>query len=373
MQTSPMEYPNNRWYLVLSISNYGYLDIFQRVQTTFFNEITSMKLIKLSVNIFLLLSLIGCSTNDNKTVATQPDTIALSEADTILSSLDLYPQNIDVKGSKMILRQVNTEDIYLLFDKDSMLMAIKHGQGPDDIQSGELMKTMAGWTDSAFIVCDVMSGQIITITSNPPQVTKRPDEEIRLMSGLAVNDSLVIGHKNGTLSQFTIFNRNSSKTITVANPITMSDGLKEKLSNRYEYFTSTSIAVNPAKDRILTFSFFFDLMMSYTLSGEMLEKKKTVDVTHEMTEIIETENYVSYCLPYATVNFCYVRQIEYTTGKAGVQHLLKLDWDGNILAKYTLPGNIVGGYAIDNNSLYCIVSDTSGTEETIHILRYKLS
>lgn len=331
-----------------------------------------MKLIKLYVGVFLVLSLIGCSANDKTTFAAQPESIALIEADTILSSLDLYPQNIDVKGSKMILRQVNTEDIYLLFDNDSMQMAIKHGQGPDDIQSGELMKTMVGANDSAFVVCDVMSGQIITITANPPEVRKRPDEEIRLKSGLAVNDSLVIGHKFGTLAQFSIFNRNSGKKITIANPITMSDDLKEKLSDRYEYFTSTSIAVNPTKDRILTFSFFFDLIMSYTLSGEMLEKKKTVDVTHEMTEIIETENYVSYCLPYATADACYVKQIDYTAGKAGVQHLLKLDWDGNILAKYNLPGNIVGGYAIDNDSLYCIVSDTSGTEETIYILRHKL-
>lgn len=331
-----------------------------------------MKLFNLFVGIFLLLSLIGCSTNDKTQVAVPPDSIVLTESDTILSSLDLFPQNIDIKGSKMILRQVNTEDIYLLFDNDSMLLAIKHGQGPDDIQYGELMKTMSGAPDSIFIVCDVMSGQIVTINANVPQVTKRPDADIRLMSELSVNDSLIIGHKYGSLTQFTIFNRNSGKTIAVANPITMSDDLKEKLGDRYEYFTSTSIAVNPTKNRILTFSFFFDLTMSYTLSGEMLEKKNTVDVTHEMTEIIETNNYVSYCLPYATADVCYVRQIEYTDGKAAIQYLLKVDWDGNVLTRYTLPNNIVGGYAIDNDALYCIVNDTSGTEETIHILRYNL-
>lgn len=331
-----------------------------------------------TIGLILSFCLAGCHSHRQQSLPATAPAINLTDGDTIYSTKEHYILDIDVNGPSLLLKFRNEQTVFAVIDANSgnASMTITTGDGPDDVVDGKIMKTMARADNNAFVLYDNNVGRIFYIDAQQPGNTllNHTDRNIIECSALCINDSITIGHQSGSDEQFYIWNKRQNKIIYVEHCISASQKLAQKLGAKYEYVRSTCLAANPARDRILSFSYFFDNIATYTLGGAQLKPDTMPEkADKEISDIIERGNYWSYCLPYATANACYVKSIRYENDEPVSLRMLKLNWDGELLQAYQLPQNMVGGYAIEHDTtLYCIIADLQQEDETYHVIKYPL-
>ncbi len=326
--------------------------------------------------IILLISLVGCSKQAQDKVVEEDNIYNLADGDTIYSSNRFFIQDIDVKNNHVLLQTVGEQVAFALL-KDNLSdieLIIYTGEGPDDIVSGRLMKTCADNSDTQFVIYDNSLGKIIKIPTTPQlSINSVVDHSIIENRSLCFNDTLMIGHKMGSPEQLFISTGNQNN-VFCDYYLSMPEDVENKIGDKYEYLMSNCFAVNPAKDRLLSFSYFFDCVAAYSLDGQFISSNRdSNDISDEFKEIIDNGNYLSYCHPYASEEACYIKVIQYVNNMIDKQYIQKLNYDGQLLKTYRLPENASGGYAINNDSeLYCIVSEIKGDDEIYHIVKYQL-
>jgi hypothetical protein len=320
-------------------------------------------------------ALCGCgSVERNGSIDFESEAMPLSAGDTIYSTREHYVQDVDVSHGRLLLQLVNEKVAFMLLDScgGAAELTIAIGEGPDDVVSGKIMKTMAG--DDALTVCDNNVGKIFRIRTSPAaSVAATEDHRIIECAGLCVNDSLIVGHQSGFAEQFRIIS--GGATTTCRRYLSLPDDVADKFGDKEEYVMSNCLAVNPVANRILSMSYFFDCVAVYDMGGRLLRTNRAdADLTKEIGEIIDNGNYVSYCLPCAKSDACYVKVIKYAGNEPAARFLVKLNWDGEALATYQFPEKAIGGFAVDDaGRLYCIVAEVdSGGDEVYSIVRYTL-
>lgn len=333
----------------------------------------------LSISLIGLLIFTNCSKASQAPGTTVRESyIVLNEADTIYSSDEHYITDLDVKRGYLLLQLINERDAFIVMklddSKKEILATIETGQGPYDIKFGTIMKTLGNSNDSVFFIKDGGIGKIINI--EVPSMTRANimNPDILHMRGTSFNDSILVGHSLESPYQFSI-KKGDCEVVNVDNYLFISDNLKNKFEAiNIDYLMSTCYVVNPDKNRILSFSYFFDNILAYDLDGNLLKSnRKDKDVSDEFNEIYKNGNYILHTLPFATEEECYIMAVEHTNNNAGERYLLKLNWDGDILKTYKLPENSIGSYAIVGGStLYCILRDTTDDNETYHVVTYNL-
>lgn len=327
-------------------------------------------------SIVLVICLAGCSYPSGNSSSESVPTDSLENGDTIYSSDTLFIQDIDIKGDHMLLQISDMHDAFAVVSRnDSGIVAgISRGEGPRDIISGKIMKTCAGGDKRGFVIYDSNIGKVLNISAAPdPSITARLIPEIVESRALCLADSFAAGHRMGAPEQFFI-NKGGSEPVKSEYFLTMSQEMQSKLGEKHEYVMSNCFTVNTAKDRLLSFNFFFDCAAVYSLDGKFIRSNRAdEDVTAECSEIIDNGNYMSYCHPYATDDACYVKAIKYAGNEASSQYLHKFSWEGELLKSYRLPENVHGGYAVTaDGELLCIVSEMRDNEEIYHIIKCEL-
>lgn len=331
---------------------------------------------KLILPILTALIFVGCSgTSEETTFSIEDEAIDLVMVDTLYNSSDLYFQAIDVKRDFFILSLINEkEDAFIIvrFDErvPSVVRKIKYGQGPQDIVSGKILTGMANYSDNSFVVYDNNTGKILTIDTRPDtEILTSVNENIIHMRSPCFNDSLTVGHKLYSEDQFTIIN--GSEITNVAPYLEMSQDMHNRLGDHYDFMMSHSFAVNPIEDRILSISYFFNCIVTYTLDGKFVRASQhETDITKEIENREINEKYWVYSQPFAKDTVCYMKATKYVNDRSENQYLLKLNWDGEILSSYRLPAS-AQGYAIgEEKDLYCVISYNQGEDEVYSIVRY---
>ena len=320
--------------------------------------------------------LAGCKKqNVSKSSTLVESADSLVNSDTLYTTDELFIQNIDIKNGRIALQNINSNIAFIFLDKDcnSIEDSIIVGSGPNDVVSGRFIKTFVNSDNNSFVICDGSVGKILKVKSTPEiMVSPESNPGIIHLGEPAFGDSMFAGHKLESPYLFTISGINGGDT-DVDYYLTMSDEIKKELSS-YDMIMRHSIAVNPNKNRILAFSFFFDAIAVYDTDGKLIRTNRNAyDVSEELGAIQNRGEYWSYCLPYATDVACYVKVIKYVDNKNTEMYLNKYDWDGEFIKSYSFPKNAVGGYAIGGDSeLYCIVSDIEGTNEYYHVVLCEL-
>lgn len=332
--------------------------------------------VEVALCLLLLWGSVGCTgPMGSKGAEADYDACELAAGDTIYSSAEAFIQNVDVRGNRLLLQVVNERTAFVLLDRDNRgaELEISHGEGPDDVVSAKIMSTCVAAEDTCFNLYDNAVGKLIKIeVGGKARLYTVLNHNIVDVRSLCYNDTLMVGHRMMSPMQF--FIAANAQIRHGEYFLTLSQDLKRKLGAKYEYLMSNCFAINPAQNRLLSFSYFFDCVAAYSLAGKLIKANRTErDVSRESERIVNEGAYLSYTLPYATSEACYVKVIKYEQESISAQYLHKLNWDGELMRVYRLPPTAQGGYAVTNDgALYCIVSDMKGGNEMYHVIRYRL-
>lgn len=332
--------------------------------------------IKLNFIYFFLLALClyGCSKqNINNHLGIEEKAEILADCNTIYSTDELFIQDIDVKNGRIALKCVNDKLAFVFLNKECNKIenTILNGAGPNDVLSGALMKSAVTRNDSCFKIADVTAGKILTVNLDPSYAVSTSDnKDIIYLADLCYSDSMFIGHNSPEL--FTIGEPNG-KRIHVPYYLSMSDDLMKDFEQNYDMIMRHKVALNREKDRILAFSSFFDAVAAYTTDGkQIMTNRMSNDVSEECRLFKDAGTYWLHSNPYATEDNCYVKLTKVENKEKTNSYLLKYNWDGDISKVYKLPKDVTGAFAIENEKLYCIVSDTQGNREIYYVVAYPL-
>ncbi len=323
------------------------------------------------------ISLVGCEKQHVSTlseIVTSAETI--TDGDTIYTTDEYFIQGIDVKQGRIALKSINDKVDIIFLNKDCSGVedTIMHGSGPIDLVEGSFMKTCVTDNDSDFVIYDASIGKILTAKYNPGFSTSyKESKDIIHVGELCIGDSLLVGHPMSSPDLFIVTDINGA-TMPVEYYLTMSAELKNELGPSFDLIMRHSLALNPKKDRILAFSYYFDSMALYSTDGKQIRtNRESNDVTDECELIKNAGEYWLHSNPYATEEACYVKVTKVIDEKKTDSYLLKYNWDGDLLDAYKFPAECSGSYAIsDDSKLYCIVSEVKGDEELYHVVSYPL-
>lgn len=323
------------------------------------------------------LCLVGCSKHGNLPEIPEIEEKAetLADCDTIYSTDELFIQDIDVKNGRIALMCVNDEPAFVFLNNECNKIehTILNGAGPNDVLSGALMKSAVTGNDSCFIIADVTAGKILTVNPAPSYaVSASANKDIVYWGNLCYSDSMFIGHEYNSPELFTIAEPNGMR-IHVPYYLSMSEDLMSDFGQKYDMIMRHNVALNREKDRILAFSCFFDAVAAYTADGkQIMTNRMSNDVSEECGLIKDDGTYWLQSNPYATEDNCYVKLTKVKNKNKTVSYLLKYNWDGDITKVYKMPKDVIGAFAIENEKLYCIVSDIQGKQECYYVVAYPL-
>jgi hypothetical protein len=311
----------------------------------------------------------------------------LNEPEIIFGFEDRYPIRITVKDSIAIIIEAKNNSSFITLDinkKEVLKYFGNYGNGPEDVVGPEFISSVD--IDDFVIFEDVNLGRIrkINVKGEDRFKIKKfidypleifPGSEMSLSSNFIVSRTIQISKEE--TSMFHIYNRNDSSVIDVG----FYPDVKE-LSHRNDALAAR-LALNESKNRIIAGMVHVDMFSLFDLSGKRLKSVYFSDDYIPPLTWDDDGKYVIFDSKKRSVgtslcpanDFCYLHRWECVNDETVKNHLIQLDWDGNLVKSYIVPNDTeAGGFCIDEKSkkMYAIKHAVTDDNETFYVVAYSL-
>lgn len=341
-----------------------------------------MKISKLFVWIMLSACICACSqraSNKSEDVEVVPK--KLVKVDTLTAFYEDYPAFLDVRGNRLCVTLVKSDTCLALFDKNSgkpiKRMGVK-GNGPQDMQSPEIVKNGCLVDDERFVFYDLNQQKMFFLDKEggledfSPLTTR--------YGSLNVTSDYIVGHSTGfDPSLFLMKDRKTGEVKTMDLYPKLSESQEERFKNMLRYMYSPHVLCNEVQNRIVLAMYFFDMIQIYNFQGEL---QKTIALGEEkdfeamFSALTNNEDYWGYSSVYATKEFCYLHRAlkDGVTRDSKQSQIVKMDWEGRVLDIYDLDVKLGGGFCVDEDGkLYGLIHDVVDDEEVFLLLVFRLN
>jgi hypothetical protein len=293
------------------------------------------------------------------------DARILSNPQRLLRFSDKYPFNIAVKDSLAVLlfsKEDTSGTVYNLNTRKPVGYFGVVGNGPGEIIGINFItnKNYALLKDSLYFT-DINAKKLLAISLGTDKnrfvlnhLTDYPDSIVP-SANLNIADDWIIGRKIGMQEQqmFYIYDRNTQNLRWIDYPSFM-PYVRDK---NYDY--ASRLAFNAPKEKIIAGMYFADMVLLYNIQGE---RKKTICFSEKWLPEIQKERLLTFdgfsgiLGLYPTEKYCYLLRTEEKKFKKNKIHLIKIDWNGNLIASYVLANNFESGFCVDEglNRVYLI-------------------
>ncbi|MDD4031785.1 MAG: BF3164 family lipoprotein [Bacteroidales bacterium] len=315
--------------------------------------------------LFLIIWLSSCSKKSDYSYVDLSNARILPNPQRLLRFSDKYPFDIAIKDSLAVM----------LFSKEDTCGAVYNlntqkpvgyfgvvGNGPGEItRLNFITNKNYALIKNALYFTDTNRRQLLSISlgteKNQFVLNNLMDYpgSIFASTNLNIVDDWIIGRKIGMQEQqmFYIYDRNTQNLRWIEYPSFM-PSVRDK---NYDY--ASRLAFNASKEKIIAGMYFADMVHLYNIQGE---RKKTICFSEKWLPEIQKERLITFdgCSGilglYPTEKYCYLLRVEEKNLKANKIHLIKIDWNGNLVASYVLANNFESGFCVDEelNRVYLI-------------------
>jgi len=342
-----------------------------------------MKKFSLFTCLMLSACMCACSLgNSNKDKNADVNVVPqkLASADTLVAMYEDFPAALDVCGNLLCVKTVKSDTCLALFDKVSGQLIKRigvKGNGPQDMQSPEFVKNSRLVDDERLMFYDLNQQKLFFLNKDTSLGDFSPLSAF--LGSLNVTSEYIVGHSTGfDPSLFLMVNRKTGEKVSVPLHPKLPEAQEERFKNMLRYMYSSNVMCNEAQDRIVLGMYFFDMIQVYDFKGEC-QKTLTLGEEKDFERIFSTltndGHYWGYPSVYATKDFCYLRRV-LSDGKsrdAKQNQIVKMDWEGKVVAVYDLDTLLTGGFCVDDEgALYGIANGILDDEEVYWVLKYRL-
>ncbi|WFE86597.1 hypothetical protein [Parabacteroides chongii] len=318
---------------------------------------------KYAYYIFLLLIFISCNKKDRFSYLDLSESLTLDSAEVIYTFEDKYPVSLKAKDSLIFVIQVQSDTCVSIININTKNIVTSIGQvgyGSEDLLSPNFILS----TDNHEILLE--DGNLkkiahINIKRDSIRLSKYIEypEDIFISSELNISNNFIVGRKVDAIEgkMFFIYNRNE-KTIIEKNCF---PELSTPVSD-YNYTFAPVLALNEKQNRVIAGMYFFDMFHVYDLEGNRINtfcfSKNNIPNVNPNTRSLDLRNgYSGIIRTYPTKNYCYLLRYEQNPNPLkNRKHLIKINWNGDLIKSYYFTDDVSGQFYIDekSNKIYII-------------------
>jgi hypothetical protein len=304
--------------------------------------------------------------------------IKLDEPEIIVGFDDRFPLWLTVKDSIVIVIEYKNNSSFIAVNvhtKKVLQYFGNRGLGPEEVRNPSFNRAV--YAGDFVPVTDFRTGKLININLtgenrfNLERITNRRLKEFG--DELCVSDNFAVFRKVyfGDTDMFYI-NDMINDSIIGVDCYPDVEGLADRNNA-----LAPRLALHEQRNRIAVGMYYIDMFSLYDLTGKRLKSIHFSDnyippVNDEGSFIDDDRTGIQI---YPTNDFCYLfRGMEADGEEVPENHLIQVDWDGNIIKSYIVSGNLSGGFCIDekNKRMYAIQHVITGNDEMFYIVAYSL-